>query len=113
MAESQRLEYFLDQALDQELVWFLEKDSQALCFALSDGKLALPIFPRQELAALEAADASESPKALALEEFLDGMLPDLARLGRLVAVFPVAGKAWLEEPLALQAKIWERWDEGD
>ncbi len=107
------LEYFLEQALDHEVLWTLEQGGQPLLMRLEDGREALPLFPRQEFAALEAADASEQPRLLELEDFVESGLPDLGRRGLALGVFPVKGVAWIAEPAVLQQRIWNDWDEED
>jgi hypothetical protein len=109
----QRYELLLEGALASEELWSLESSGKLIRFRLPDGTLALPLWPSQETAALEARDASEQPCRLELSEFLDAILPDLAGSKQVVAAFPLKGSSYIIEAQLFLDRILKEWDEDD
>jgi hypothetical protein len=112
---SQRAQWMIDDIAQHESAWALE-DARGWVVAklaqpLPGGPAyALPLWPRQELAALEARDAGEQPKAIDLETLLDALLPEVESGGWGVLAFSVkdAGQAYLASEFSeLLSNAWE------
>lgn len=108
-----RFELFIEEALKSETAWSLEVAGRLTRFQLPDGRLALPLWPAQEAAALEAADAAEQPKIIDLGELLESILPELAQQNGLIAVFPLKGESFVCEPQQLLDRLLGELDEDD
>ena len=97
----QRAEWMLADIAENEEVWALENADGWVV-----GKLATPIphgpayaltlWPRQELAAMEAHGPDEQPKSVDLETLLEDLLPEIEERGWGVLAFCVknAGQAY-------------------
>lgn len=73
---------------------------------------ALPLWPRQELAALASRGDGESPQSLPLAVLLDDLVPLLVQRGwQLMACPDPQGQGLVEEPLRWQKKMRDCWDE--
>jgi hypothetical protein len=106
-----RYELLIEQAVAREELWSLLAPSGLIRFRLQDGTLALPLWPGQEEAALEATDASEQPYRIPLEELLERLLPELVRQGCLVAAFPLAGAARIVHAGDVSTRLLQEWEE--
>ncbi|MCE0484980.1 MAG: DUF2750 domain-containing protein [Methylacidiphilales bacterium] len=84
-----RYSHFIKVAADQRKVWGLWNDGWAMA-ATGEGDQVFPIWPADvyaEKCALE--DWSQyQPREIDLDRLLDELLPDFARSGILVGVFP-------------------------
>lgn len=85
----QRYSHFIKVAADQQKVWGLFKDGWALV-GTNDGKQAFPVWPAKEYAELCAIDdwGTYSTREIALDVFLDVLIPKLSASSTLVVVFP-------------------------
>lgn len=109
----QRHERFIEAVMASEELWGLEASGRLIRLQLPDARLALPLWGSQEAAALEASDASEQPRNIALEELLESILPELASQNAAVAVAPLKGESFVCEALQLLERLTREWDEGD
>ena len=106
--DEQRAQWMLQDVAGHEEAWGLEdangwvvaKLAQPLPPSAGSGQAkgpayALPLWPRQELAALEAAGPAEQPRAIELETLLEELLPEIAERHWAVLAFSVknAGRA--------------------
>ena len=91
----ERYAYFVKHVADEERLWALGDESGFAATAGDDGREAMPVWPhpRYALACAEGEWAGREPEPIALAEWLDGYLADLAEAGRAVAVFPDPGGA--------------------
>ena len=111
----QRAEWMLSDLAEHEEAWGLEDANGWVVAKLAEPipggpAYALPLWPRQELAALEAADASEQPRAVDLETLLEELLPEIAERNWGVLAFSVknAGQAFRAEEFSARATdAWE------
>jgi hypothetical protein len=108
-----RYEALVEVALASEELWSLEAEGALIRFKLQDGMTALPLWPSQESAALQAADASEQPRRISLEELLEKILPEIGRQNGVVAAFPLDGAARILQAQELSQRIEREWDEDD
>ena len=102
-----RHSYFVKRVADWEVAWGLGQDSWALV-ADDDGRVAFPLWPAAEFAAVCARDsfAGAVPERVGLSDLLHELLINLERDGLLVAVFPTpSNKGMLESPLALAKSL--------
>ncbi|HXB96983.1 MAG TPA: DUF2750 domain-containing protein [bacterium] len=115
--EAARAEWMLEELARWEQAWGLSNADGWVVFELAEapaGKKpwALPLWPRQELAALASRGEGETPLALPLEELLESLLPQIAERGWLLCSSPTAdGRGLLQDPLAFGAILQEAWDE--
>ncbi len=110
--EATRAAWCVEEIARQEMAWTLRRTGQSLPFQLQDGVSAQALWPRQELAALEA-QAGDEPYPMTLDELLEARLPDWQARGWKVALYPQAGKALIQEPLHLADQLSAAWDEED
>jgi hypothetical protein len=112
-----RAEWMLEQLARFEQAWGLVNAEGWVVFQLADAPAglnpwALPLWPRQELAALASRGEGEQPQAIALAELLEDLLPLVAERGWQVLACPLAdGQGLVEAPLALRQKAQDCWDE--
>jgi hypothetical protein len=71
---------------------------------------ALPLWPRQELAALEARDSSEQPRAVDLETLLEELLPDVHERGWDVLAFTVKDEGEVYESADFSDQLATAWE---
>jgi hypothetical protein len=109
----QRYELLVEQAILNEEVWALESSSGLVHLRLQDGKLALPLWPSQETAALESPGTSEQPLRIGLETLFESVLPQAEAEGALVAVFPLKGAARVLEAPELLSRLRQEWEQDD
>jgi hypothetical protein len=105
----QRFEHFVKRVVDEQRVWGLWEDGWAT-MADDDGELVFPVWPAAEYAFLCAREewAHYVAKEIALEEFLNVVIPDLAEQGALAGVFPTPAGQSVTPPLAdLEAALRE------
>ena len=114
-SDEQRALWMIEDVAAQEEAWGLEDANgwvvAKLAAPLEDGPAyALPLWPRQELAALEAAGPAEQPRVVDMETLLEELLPEIAERHWGVLAFSVknAGRAYrTEEFSAALAESWE------
>lgn len=116
MPGSERYSHFLQQIADWEEVWSLRGPDGWVLAAADDGRPLVPVWPHARYAEACALDgwAATSPQAIPLDRWCEVWLPGLARDGRGVAVFPLAGRASVavdpERLAADLAEIMESYD---
>ena len=110
--EPTRAAWCVEEIARQEMAWTLRRQGEALPFQLQDKILAQGLWPRQELAALEA-QSDDEPYPISLDELLEARLPDWQSRGWKVALFPSQGKALVQDPLALADALSQAWEEED
>lgn len=111
----QRAQWMLNDIAANEEAWGLEDAKGWVVAKLADPipggpAYALPLWPRQELAALEAAGPHEQPHAIDLEKLFEELLPDLVEQKWGVLAFSVknSGQAFMVEDFAAQlSEAWE------
>ncbi|HXC63248.1 MAG TPA: DUF2750 domain-containing protein [bacterium] len=112
-----RAEWMLEELARWEQAWGLANADGWVVFELAQapaGKKpwALPLWPRQELAALASRGEGDTPQAVPLEELLETLLPQIAERGWLLCSSPTAdGQGLLQDPLSFGAILQEAWDE--
>jgi hypothetical protein len=113
---AQRAAWMLEDVAASEELWGLEDAQGWVVMKLAQpapGRpaYAMPLWPRQELAALEAHGAGEQPRAIGLEELLEDLLPQVAEKGWDIITFSVKaeGQAW--EPGELSAALADAWEQ--
>jgi len=112
-----RAEWMLEELARWEQAWGLVNADGWVVFQLADAPeglkpWALPLWPRQELAALASRGEGEQPQAVPLGELLDELLPLVAKRGWQVCSCPLAdGHGFIEAPGALRQKVQDCWDE--
>lgn len=111
-----RAEWMLEDCARHEEAWALEDADGWVVFCLAEAPedaspWALPLWPRQELAALEAKDASEQVRRLPLAELLEGLLPELEQRGWQVLACPGGDGGASEAAGAFSRRLSEAWDE--
>ncbi len=99
--QDQRAAWMLEDIAASEEAWGLEDANGWVVAKLTEPlpggpAYALPLWPRQELAALEAAGAGEQPRAIDLESLLEELLPEVAERNWAILAFSVknAGRAY-------------------
>jgi hypothetical protein len=113
MNPEQRYELLIETALADEALWTLAQNGVPIRFRLQDGGLALPLWPSQETAALEAPDPSEQPQRIALEELMEETLPDLMAQRAVLALYPIRGSGFVLGPEQVLKRLWKEWEEDD
>jgi hypothetical protein len=96
----ERYAYFVKRSGDWEEVWSL-RDDRGWVTADRDGQALMPVWPHPEYAGASAVDSWEGarPELIDLTEWLTVWLPELAKHGQQVAVFPVpSGAGVVAEP---------------
>jgi hypothetical protein len=122
MAPEARAAWMLDDCARQEEAWIL-KDAQGwVLFKVANAPAtgspyALPLWPRQELAALAARDAGDQPERVSLEDLIEELLPEVAERGWAVLACPGAEGGAVLPPAELAERLSQAWseldDEGD
>lgn len=86
MNEAQLLEYFLTRVFETEEVWGLDDGCEWITRE-SNGQMIMPVWPYQQLAAMDAADSEgASPTAESLEDFVYQTLGQLMEEDIVLAV---------------------------
>ena len=109
----QRYELLVEQAILNEEVWALESAAGLVHLRLQDGKLALPLWPSQETAALESPDASEQPLRIGLEALFESVLPKADKARAMVAAFPLKGASRVLEASEFLTRLRQEWEQDD
>lgn len=81
-----RAAWMLDDCARHGQAWLLRDDQGWVLQRLENPQpgrspYALPLWPRQELAALAARDAGDQPEAVGLEDLIEEILPEVAGRG--------------------------------
>lgn len=111
----QRAQWMLQDVAANEEAWGLEDANgwvvAKLALPIPGGPAyALPLWPRQELAALESAGPGELPRAIDMESLLEELLPEVAERNWGILAFSVknAGQAFKAEEFSAQlSDAWE------
>ena len=111
-----RAEWMLEDCTRRAEAWALENGGTWVLFGLSnprEGGLpwALPLWPRQELAALASKGSQEQVRRISLEKLLDSLLPEVEQRGWQVLAFPVQGEGFCEPAGDFGRRLAETWDE--
>ena len=109
-----RAEWALADIARWEEAWLLENADGWVLFKLANAPegrspWALPLWPRQELAALAARDAGEQPRRLDIEALLDDLLPLVAERGWQVMACPAKDNGSVEDARAFAARLQDVW----
>lgn len=113
-----RAAWMLDDCARGEEAWLL-KDAQGwVLFRLDnapDGRspYALPLWPRQELAALAARDPGDTPECVGLEDLIEELLPEVAERGWTVLACPGANGGLALAPSELAERLSMAWTDLD
>lgn len=110
--------WMLDDCARQEEAWLLRDKSGWVLFKLSNppaagSPYALPLWPRQALAALAARDADDQPERVALEDLIEELLPEVVERGWACLVCPAANGGWVLSPQQLGQQLADAWSEVD
>lgn len=110
----ERAAWALEELARLEEAWLLEDAEGWVLFKLdpppAQGRpWALPLWPRQELAALGARDASEQPRSVDLETLLEELLPQVAESGWRVLACPGPQGGALEDAERFAAALADAW----
>jgi hypothetical protein len=103
----QRAEHFAKMVADREEAWGLYDGGWASS-ATDDGGTALPLWPASDYAQLCAAQewSAYSPRAIALDNLLEALIPMLREQSASVAVFQTPeGRGVIVTPDELQAML--------
>lgn len=86
---NKRFEHFVKVVADRQKAWGLYQDGWAMAGA-ADGVRVLPLWPYAEYAAAcaQAEWAGFEPKAIALDELMEVVLPELKAEGSLPGILP-------------------------
>jgi len=112
-----RAEWMLEDVARYEQVWGLANADGWVIFELAEAPeglkpWALPLWPRQELAALASRGEGEQPQSVSLAELLEDLLPLVAERGWQVLACPGAdGSGLVEDPRRFGAKAQDCWEE--
>lgn len=114
--------WMLDDCARHEEAWLLRDAQGWVLFKLANppaqgSPFALPLWPRQELAALAARDAGDQPERVELEDLIEELLPEVAERGWHCLACPGANGAWVLSAPDLGERLSDAWsqldDEGD
>lgn len=88
---SKRYSHFVKVVADQRAVWGLYNQGWALA-RTTDGREVFPVWPAREYADPCASEiwAGFSPRKIELDDFIEGLLPDLKKKGVELGVFYTA-----------------------
>jgi len=111
-----RAEWTLEDCARHEQAWGLADAKGWVVFKLAaapEGRSpwALPLWPRQELAALASRSAEEQPRRVDLEALLEALLPEVGERGWQVLVCPVRDEGFSEGAPEFRARLAEAWSE--
>lgn len=106
--------WMLDDCARHEGAWLLKDADGWVLVKLANAPAgrspyALPLWPRQELAALAARDAADQPERVALEDLIEELLPEVAERGWACAVCPGANGGWVMEAPQLAERLSDAW----
>lgn len=114
--------WMLDECARHEEAWILRDAQGWVLFKLENAPTgrspyALPLWPRQELAALAARDAGDQPERVDLEDLIEELLPEVAERGWACLACPGASGGLVMDPGDLAERLSDAWsaldDEGD
>jgi hypothetical protein len=109
-----RAAWMLEDVARHEEAWALENSQGWVIFEVANAPAgskpwALPLWPRQELAALAARDASEQPRRLTLDTLLEDLLPDVMDRGWNVLACPNKDGGAVEPADAFADSLADAW----
>jgi hypothetical protein len=116
LSPEQRGAWMLDDCARHEEAWILRDAQGWVLMKLANAPAgrspyALPLWSRQELAALNARDAGDQPELLSLEDLIEEVLPEVSERGWQVVVCPGANGGWVLGAEDLGEKLSEAWQE--
>lgn len=82
-----RVEYCIEQIVDEETVWVIGNESGFTMFTEGD-QAVFPVWPYSAFAQL-LCNEGEKPEAIALERFLQHYLPHFKEQGYKIAIMPL------------------------
>ncbi|MGH7443126.1 MAG: DUF2750 domain-containing protein [bacterium] len=111
-----RAEWMLEDCARHEEIWALANAEGWILYQMADcpeGRRpwALPLWPRQELAALCARGAEEQPQRIALDELLGGLLPEMEQRSWQVQSCPWKEEGVIDSAAEFGRQVEEAWDE--
>lgn len=91
LEEHERYDYFLRKVADFEELWSLHSPEGWVEFSTADGEACLPLWPHPDFAKQWAVDdwSDCTPKAIALDVWLERWTSGLERDDTVLAIFPV------------------------
>jgi hypothetical protein len=118
MSAAERGEWMLEDCAQQEEAWLLRDADGWVLQKLSNppagrSPYALPLWPRQELAALAALSAAEQPERIDLEDLIEELLPETAERGWHCLLCPQGGDGLALEPAQAAERLSEAWRDVD
>lgn len=114
MDAAQRGAWMLEDCARHEEAWLLRDAQGWVLQRLSNppegrSPYALPLWPRQELAALAARDAGDQPERVELEDLIEELLPELSERGWSCLLCPDRADGWVLEAPELARRLADAW----
>jgi hypothetical protein len=107
-----RAEWMLEDCARHEQAWGLVDSKGWVVFRLAEaGPWALPLWPRQELAALAARSADEQPRRVDFETLLESLLPEVDQRNWQVLACPGRDGGLSEAASEFRVRLAQAWDE--
>jgi hypothetical protein len=111
-----RCEWMLEDCARYEQAWGLVDAQGWVVFKVAEAPegrspWALPLWPRQELAALASRSTDEQPRRLDLEAVLEELLPEVGQRGWQVSACPDQGSGFIETADAFRSRLADAWNE--
>jgi hypothetical protein len=118
LSPEQRGAWMLDDCARHEEAWILRDEHGWVLVKLGNAPAgrspyALPLWPRQEMAAMAARDAGDQPELLSLEDLIEEVLPEVSERGWQVVVCPAANGGWVLEAEDFSDRLSAAWQEMD
>lgn len=113
-----RAEWMLTDCARSEEAWLLRDGDGWVLQKLANAPegrspYALPLWPRQELAAMAARDAGDRPERVELEDLIEEILPEVAERGWACLACPDAAGGLVLSPQALSERLSQAWTESE
>jgi Protein of unknown function (DUF2750) len=111
-----RAEWMLEDCARFEQAWGLVDSKGWVVFRLAEtpagrSPWALPLWPRQELAALASRSADEQPRRVDFEALLESLLPEVDQKGWQVLACPGQDNGFSEPAAEFRVRLAQAWDE--
>jgi hypothetical protein len=111
-----RAAWMLEDCARHEEAWLLRDENGWVLQKLVNppanrSPYALPVWSRQELAALAARDADDQPECVSLEDLIEEILPEVAERGWHCLVCPDKNGGLALEPGELAERLSRTWSE--
>jgi hypothetical protein len=111
-----RADWMLEDCARHEQAWGLVDSKGWVVFQLPEspagpGHWALPLWPRQELAALASRSPEEQPRRVDFEVLLESLLPEVEQRGWKVLACPGQDGGLSESASDFRGRLAQTWDE--